>query len=72
MKNYLSLVKFSHTVFALPFAMIGFTLGLYCFDYLNEHTSKYFIFWDLYKIGSVWLYVALTGPICYLMLKPYY
>ena len=27
MKNYLSLVKFSHTVFALPFAMIGFTLG---------------------------------------------
>ncbi|MBV9988182.1 MAG: UbiA family prenyltransferase [Chitinophagaceae bacterium] len=27
-KNYLSLVKFSHTVFALPFALIGFTLGL--------------------------------------------
>lgn len=28
-KNYLSLVKFSHTIFAMPFAMIGFTLG-YC------------------------------------------
>jgi 4-hydroxybenzoate polyprenyltransferase len=27
-KNYLSLIKFSHTVFALPFAMIGFALGL--------------------------------------------
>jgi 4-hydroxybenzoate polyprenyltransferase len=27
-KNYLSLVKFSHTIFALPFAMIGFVLGL--------------------------------------------
>lgn len=26
-KNYLSLVKFAHTIFALPFAMIGFTLG---------------------------------------------
>lgn len=26
-KKYLSLVKFSHTIFALPFAMIGFTLG---------------------------------------------
>ncbi|RYZ46178.1 MAG: 4-hydroxybenzoate octaprenyltransferase, partial [Sphingobacteriales bacterium] len=26
--NYLSLVKFSHTVFALPFAMIGFCLGV--------------------------------------------
>lgn len=26
--QYLSLVKFSHTVFALPFAIIGFTLGI--------------------------------------------
>lgn len=26
-KNYLSLVKFSHTIFALPFALIGFALG---------------------------------------------
>jgi 4-hydroxybenzoate polyprenyltransferase len=27
-KNYLSLIKFSHTVFALPFALIGFALGI--------------------------------------------
>ena len=27
MKNYLSLIKFSHTVFALPFALIGFFLS---------------------------------------------
>lgn len=27
MKNYLSLIKFSHTIFALPFAMVGFMLG---------------------------------------------
>lgn len=26
--NYLSLIKFSHTIFAMPFALIGFTLGL--------------------------------------------
>jgi 4-hydroxybenzoate polyprenyltransferase len=26
--NYLSLVKFSHTVFAMPFALIGFSLGV--------------------------------------------
>jgi 4-hydroxybenzoate polyprenyltransferase len=26
--NYLSLVKFGHTVFALPFALIGFVLGI--------------------------------------------
>jgi 4-hydroxybenzoate polyprenyltransferase len=29
LKNYLSLVKFSHTIFALPFAMIGFFSGLF-------------------------------------------
>ena len=27
-KNYFSLVKFSHTVFAMPFALIGFTLAV--------------------------------------------
>jgi 4-hydroxybenzoate polyprenyltransferase len=27
MKNYLSLIKFSHTIFALPFAVIGFFLA---------------------------------------------
>lgn len=27
-KNYLSLVKFSHTIFAMPFALIGFMLGI--------------------------------------------
>lgn len=28
MRHYLSLIKFSHTVFALPFALIGFFLGV--------------------------------------------
>lgn len=32
-KNYLSLIKFSHTIFAMPFAMIGFTLGLTSYGY---------------------------------------
>jgi len=32
-KHYFSLVKFSHTIFAMPFALIGFTMG-----YL-EHTK---------------------------------
>jgi 4-hydroxybenzoate polyprenyltransferase len=33
-KNYFSLIKFSHTVFALPFACIGFTLAI-----VHEHRS---------------------------------
>lgn len=32
LKNYLSLIKFSHTIFAMPFAMIGFFLGLIVID----------------------------------------
>ena len=32
-KNYLSLVKFSHTIFAMPFAMIGFFLGATQMDF---------------------------------------
>ncbi len=28
-KKYLSLVKFSHTIFAMPFALIGFFLGIF-------------------------------------------
>lgn len=28
-KNYLSLIKFSHTIFAMPFAMIGFFIGIF-------------------------------------------
>ncbi len=35
MKNYLSLIKFSHTIFALPFALIGYFLAL-------DHTSYQF------------------------------
>ncbi len=32
-KNYLSLIKFSHTIFAMPFALIGFVLGLKLIDF---------------------------------------
>ncbi len=36
MKQYLSLVKFSHTVFALPFAIIGFFLATHHFGFPFE------------------------------------
>ena len=32
-KSYLSLIKFSHTIFAMPFALIGFFLGLFSFPF---------------------------------------
>ncbi len=36
-KNYFSLVKFSHTIFALPFAFIGFALGVQYIE--NNHLA---------------------------------
>lgn len=41
-RNYLSLIKFSHTVFALPFAFIGFTLG---FATLKNNGLSYTFEW---------------------------
>jgi 4-hydroxybenzoate polyprenyltransferase len=39
-KKYLSLVKFSHTIFALPFALIGFFLGVMSLDNFNTPLKK--------------------------------
>ena len=39
LKHYLSLVKFSHTIFALPFAMIGFFLGIFSLPQDNPPIS---------------------------------
>src|SRR5688572_14828062 len=38
-KNYLSLVKFSHTIFAMPFAMIGFVLALRYFPFKQGNSD---------------------------------
>jgi 4-hydroxybenzoate polyprenyltransferase len=38
-KNYLSLVKFSHTIFAMPFALIGFFIAI-CFGSINHWGVK--------------------------------
>jgi 4-hydroxybenzoate polyprenyltransferase len=37
-KSYLSLIKFSHTIFAMPFALIGFFLGV--FQLFNQEISS--------------------------------
>ena len=40
-QKYLSLIKFSHTIFAMPFAMIGFFLGV-AYLHINNSTNDYF------------------------------
>src|SRR5215204_778455 len=51
-KNYLSLIKFSHTIFAMPFALIGFFLGLLRLDYGQWNLNRT-IGWDLSISNSV-------------------
>jgi 4-hydroxybenzoate polyprenyltransferase len=41
-KNYLSLIKFSHTIFAMPFALIGFFLGLQIL--YGDANTEHFVF----------------------------
>lgn len=38
--KYLSLIKFSHTIFAMPFAMIGFVLGIYDVQHIDNPLLK--------------------------------
>ena len=40
MKKYFSLIKFSHTIFALPFALIGFALAVW----KHHYPFSWFIF----------------------------
>ncbi len=43
-KNYLSLVKFSHTIFAMPFALIGFFLALQSVENIDtQNAIKLFV-----------------------------
>ncbi len=53
-KHYLSLVKFSHTVFALPFALIGFVLAINSMKSPLDYLSMY----------SIWLPALCKMTLC--------
>ncbi len=48
-KNYLSLIKFSHTIFAMPFALIGFVLGVFQFKFVNFSHVPLGSAWSVYN-----------------------
>ena len=50
--------------FSLPFILLTFSYGFTHHFEKHRKLAK--------KIYPVWLYVAVTGPVVYLMLKPYY
>lgn len=50
-KSYLSLIKFSHTIFAMPFALIGFFLGIFSTLEITYGVGQ----WNLNKtVGDKW------------------
>ncbi|MBK9337130.1 MAG: DUF420 domain-containing protein [Lewinellaceae bacterium] len=60
-------ILITHVVLAaviLPFILLTFTRA-YTGQYERHKTMARWVF-------PLWLYVAITGPVCYLMLKPYY
>jgi len=54
-KNYLSLIKFSHTIFAMPFALIGFFLGLYGhrLTYKGQWNLNKSIGWEPFPVAGI-------------------
>jgi 4-hydroxybenzoate polyprenyltransferase len=63
-KNYLSLIKFSHTLFALPFAMIGFFLGIFGWKNYNPIVWKNNIYDADYSEATVLLIRFFLVLIC--------
>ena len=57
MKKYLSLVLFAHSVFALPFAFIGFFLAL--------HTTEYAFSWKLLVLMLVCMVTARNAAMAF-------
>lgn len=58
-RSYLSLIKFSHTIFAMPFALIGFFLGV-SYGLPERHTSlNLAIGWGWDPSNGVWWQVYL-------------
>lgn len=67
MRNVYLIILGSHILLAavsLPFILITLSLG-YTNHFARHRKMARWVF-------PLWLYVAATGPVCYLMLKPYY
>lgn len=53
--------------------LAGVSLPLILFAFISGWTNRFAAHRRLVKwVFPMWLYVAVTGPICYLMLRPYY
>jgi 4-hydroxybenzoate polyprenyltransferase len=66
-RSYLSLIKFSHTIFAMPFALIGFFLAVTRFYLVNEGWGlTNTIGWNTTVTGPAWKFILIRF-ICVLL-----
>lgn len=64
-KNYLNLVKFSHTIFALPFAIIGFVLGLKNENKVDLHPNNYNHYVKLFILVVICMITARSAAMAF-------
>ncbi len=67
MRTFYLILLASHIILAavsLPFILFTFIAGLTNRFAAHRRLARW--------VFPIWLYVALTGPVCYLMLRPYY
>ncbi len=57
MKDYLSLIKFSHTIFALPFAMVGYFMGI--------HTEGFGFSWRTFGLVLACMVLARSAAMAF-------
>src|SRR4030095_2965613 len=53
-RSYLSLIKFSHTIFAMPFALIGFFLGVIKYPTIEQWRLNRTVGWGWDITNFVW------------------
>ncbi|HTG56907.1 MAG TPA: UbiA-like polyprenyltransferase, partial [Niabella sp.] len=67
-KKYLSLIKFSHTIFAMPFAIIGFFLGMMWLQGLGDRASVGLFFkekWYLFLLVILCMIFARSAAMAF-------
>jgi putative membrane protein len=66
-RKYYLMLLISHIVLA------GVSLPFILFTFISGFTNRFKAHRRLARwVFPMWLYVAITGPICYWMLRPYY
>ena len=63
MKKYLSLVKFSHTIFAMPFALIGLFWGFHVLQMADQALSQ--PFWQILALVTICMITARNAAMAF-------